>query len=109
MLSTCMKTMSDLRAKLDKLEAVEGPSRIPMTELTNTDGYIITAARLHSHAQYGTSVILEVLVGNVVKMVFYQSASDKLSQSDVDALASGNYRVKCTGITKRSPNAVKFK
>ncbi|XP_054277125.1 uncharacterized protein LOC128996030 isoform X2 [Macrosteles quadrilineatus] len=60
MLSTCMKTMSDLRAKLDKLEAVEGPSRIPMTELTNTDGYIITAARLHSHAQYGTSVILEM-------------------------------------------------
>ncbi|XP_054260489.1 uncharacterized protein LOC128985133 [Macrosteles quadrilineatus] len=66
---------ADLRTKLNKLVVVEGPSRIAMTELTNPAGYTITAARLHSHAQYGISVILEVLVDNIVRMVFLPKRS----------------------------------
>lgn len=102
--------MADFSAKLNKLQVVEGPPRADLTKLTSSEGYPILAARFHCHAKYGTSVIIDVNVDGEPKVAFLPKRfARSLNQEEVDLLASGGYRIKCTGITNKSPDIVIFK
>lgn len=104
-LIVCFSTMSDFMAKLNKLEVTEGPPRAAITDLTHANGYPIVKGRFHVHPQYGTSVILDILIDSKPFVVFLPKRfAMTLSQADVDRLSEGGFRIKCTGVTNKSPN-----
>lgn len=47
-------------SKLNTLAEVEGPGRVPLTDLTDPEGYRIVGARTHVHATLGVSVIITI-------------------------------------------------
>lgn len=45
---------------MNTLAEVKGPGRVPLTDLTDADGYRIVGARTHVHATFGVSVIITI-------------------------------------------------
>lgn len=101
--------MSDFKSKLNNLEVSRGPPRAAISDLIDPAGYPITGARLHSHREYGTSVILDIIFDRTPHIVFLPKRfALNLTQAEIDTIAAGGYKVKCTGKTGRSPNVQIF-
>lgn len=49
-----------LTSQLNTLAEVEGPGRVPLTDLTDADGYRVVGARTHIHATFGPFVIITI-------------------------------------------------
>lgn len=102
--------MSDFASKLNKLQVVEGPERIDLTTLHSTDGYDIIAARFHHHQQFGSSIIVTLMVNSEERIAFLPKRFARtLCQSEVDLLASGGFKLRCTGVVNKSPVVEIFK
>lgn len=83
---------------------MEGPGRVPLTDLTDKDGYSITDARQHMHATFGPSIILTVIYKGEEAICFLPKRHTlSLSPAEVALLASGGYRIHCSGIKNKSP------
>ena len=99
--------MADFKSKLNNLEVSRGPPRASITDLI--DPAAITGARLHSHREYGTSIILDIIFNGIPHIVFLPKRfALNLTQAEIDSLAAGGYKIKCTGMTGRSPNVQIF-
>lgn len=102
--------MADFASKLNKLVVVEGPPRANLTELTDEAGYTILAARFHVHPTYGTSVIVDLMINGEKAMAFLPKRFGRtLNQQEVDTIGNGQYKLRVTGVTNKSPNVVIFK
>lgn len=102
--------MAEFLAKVAKLAVADGPTRVDLKTLTNPLGYPVVGARFHHHATYGTSVIVDLDVANEKSMAFLPKRfGTSMNQMDIDQLASGQYRIRVTGVTNGSPVVEIFK
>lgn len=94
----------DLAARLNSLSKSDAPERVKMIELTDSRGYRIISSKIHTHAQYGLSIILEVEVGSTSKVVFLPKRySNSLNAGEIDRLGRGGYKIRCLGTYNNSP------
>lgn len=56
----CFRLPMAFTSKLNTLAEVEGLGRVPLTDLTDADGYRVIGARTHSHTSFGPSVIITI-------------------------------------------------
>lgn len=102
--------MADFLHKLNKLQKVEGPPRVDLTTLTAAEGYLVMKARFHTHETFGTSIIVDLMVGEQPMVGFLPKRfALSLCQRDLDELSSGSFRLRCTGVTNKSPDITFFK
>lgn len=94
--------MAALTIKLNTLPEMEGPGRVPLSDLTDLEGYKILGTRTHVHATFGPSVILTVEYKGE-EAICLQRHALYLSPAEVTQLGSGSYRIRCLGFKNKSP------
>lgn len=96
--------MAALSIKLNTLPEMEGPGRVPLSDLTDLEGYKILGTRNHVHATFGPSVILTVEYEGEEAICFLPKRHAlHLSPAEVTQLGSGSYRIRCLGFKNKSP------
>lgn len=87
--------------ELNTLAEVEGPGRVPLTDLTDADGYRVVGARTHVHATLGPSVIVTIQYKGEEAICFLPKRHAlSLSPSEVIQLGSGDFKIQCLGMKK---------
>lgn len=89
------------------LEKYEGPPKYSCKELTHPEGYPITAMR-RMDTKYGASIVAEIIMpgGEAAVTFLPQRFVDNLTNSQIELFNSGNFKMKCTGMTGRSINVL---
>lgn len=91
-------------SKLNTLAEVEGPGRVPLTDLTDPEGYRIVGARTNVHATFGVSVIIKIPYKGEEAVCFLPKLHAlSLSPAEIIQLGSGSFRIKCLGVKNKSP------
>lgn len=102
--------MSGLLGKLKTLSSADGPARVQLTELTDEAGYKLVGARFYQHPTFGQSIIVTLLINGEEQIAFLPKRYAKsLSEADLEALAGGDYKLKCVGVKNGSPQLEFFK
>lgn len=90
-------------SKLNTLAKVEGPGRVPLTDLTDPEGYRIVGARTHVHATFGVYVIVTIQYKGEEAICFLPKRHAlSLSPAEVIQLGSGTFKIRCLGVKNKS-------
>ena len=100
----------DLRQKSDALEKLKIRPKIQAKDLTDEEGYnIIHLKRINT--KFGETIIADICTSNGDKAVTFLPPrfADDLDATDLVQLNGGGYKIRCTGMTGRSPNMAIYK
>lgn len=89
----CFRFPIAFSSKLKKLAEVEGPEQVPLTDMTDPDGYRVVGTRTHVHATFGPSLIVTIQYKGEETICFLPKCHAlSLSPSEVIQLGSGNLK-----------------
>lgn len=94
--------------ELATLEVYDGPSKVPCKDLTAAEGYPINSMK-RTETKYGPSIMIEIVMpeGETAITFLPRRFVDQLTNQQIDRFNKGGFKIRCTGMTGRSPN-VKF-
>ena len=91
--------------ELSALEKYEGPPKFSCKDLTAAEGYPIVSMK-RMDTKFGPAVVAEIVMpGGEAGITFLpQRFVDNLTNTQIEKINKGGYKMRCSGMTGRSTN-----